>query len=240
MTLSRESRRRLNAPWIIPAALGLAILATLVAVIVVSRRVGDENLRPPAPPFAYAGERLATVRLNVKQAGEGKITLVEDAVKGAPAPAAREFAPGTEMAIEVLTPLESIAQVNSGDWVSVIGIPNEVRNFTIHAVVVLRAGGEPDAEHVKHSTAGFAGYEAGIDGSDRVLVGGPAERTDGNVLTLRGPAGSITVLLTAGAPIYRLATGTVADIHEGDRVAVQGMTATGPPSAILVQPAGSR
>ena len=240
MALSRESRRRLNAPWLVPAALGLAVLATLIAVIVLSQRVGDDDLRPQAPPFAYAGERPTTVRLTVKQAGDGKITLVEDAAKGAPAPAAREFALGIETVIEVLTPVESAAQVNAGDWVSVVGIPNEVRNFTIHAVVVLRAGSEPDAEHVKHSAAGFAGYEAGIDGSDRVLVGGPVERVDGNVLTLRGPSGSITVQLTAGAPIYRLAAGTLADIHEGDRVAVQGMTATGTPSAILVQPAGSR
>lgn len=240
MVLSRGQRHRLNAPWAIPAALGMAVLATLIAVIVLSQRVGDENLRPAAPPFANAGERPATVRLNVKQAREGKITLVEDAVKGAPAPAAREFVPGTETAIEVLTPVESVAGVNPGDWVTIIGIPNEVRNFVVHAVVVLRAGGEPDAEHVKRSAAGFAGYEAGIDTADRVLTGGPVERVDGNVLTLRGPAGSITVQLTAGAPVFRLAAGTVADIHEGDRVAVQGMTATTPPSAILVQSAGSR
>jgi hypothetical protein len=238
--LSRESRRRLNAPWLVPAALGLAVLATLIAVVVVSQRVGGEDLRPPAPPFAYTGERPATVRLNVKQAGGGKITLVEDAAKGAPAPASREFAPGTETVIEVLAPVESITQVTAGDWVSVIGIPNEVRNFTIHAVVVLRTAGQPDAEHVKHSPAGFAGYEAAPDANDRVLVGGPVERVDGSVLTLSGPAGSITVQITSGAPLYLLVAGTVAGIHEGDRVAVQGMTATSPPSAILVQPARSR
>jgi hypothetical protein len=120
----------------------------------------------------------------------------------------------------------------------VIGIPNEVRNFSIHSIVVLPPGGDAAANGVKRSPGGFAGNEAAPSGVEQVILGGTIERINGAALTLTGPQGPIQVQLTDRSPIFRLQAGSVDDVREGDSVAAKGLSGSAPPSAILVQHAG--
>lgn len=225
---------RLRAPWLLPVVLVLVALVTLGAVVVLSQRVGNERLRPDPPPFSYQPNE-ATVRLTVKQAGAGKLTLVGDAPKGEAAPPAREIAPGAGTRIEFLRPATA-KSVAVGEWMAVIGVPNEVRSFSIHAVVLIPDASSPDADGVVHSPGGFAGHEAAAEAGDRVVLGGPVEAVDGDRFTVRTGAGPVTFTLTDSAPLYRIEAGTVDEVHEGDRVAIHAADgASEAPGALLVQ-----
>jgi hypothetical protein len=165
------------------------------------------------------------------------MTIAEDASQGAPAPPPRQVRPNASTVIEVLTPVAPSA-VQAGDWVTVIGISNEVRNFSIHALVAI-----PDADGAGLSKGQFAGNEASPNGADRVIFGGLFTNTStaataaagSRSIALFGPSGQISVQLAGTAPVYRLTESTLADIHEGDRVAMRGPDDG--PQAILVQPA---
>jgi hypothetical protein len=110
-----------------------------------------------------------------------------------------------------------------------------VRSFSIRSIVVMA---EPAAEigGMGRSRAGFFGHEAAPDTRDRVILGGRVERIDGRVLTLAGAAGPITVELFEGGALYRLERGTLAQITDGDRVAIEG-AADAEARAVLVLPA---
>ena len=228
--------RRLNTSWIVPAGLALVTLATLVGVIVLSRVVGNEHLRPAAPPFTYSGPAQVYARFSVKEAATGHLTVVGDAPDGAPVPAPRVVTPGPGTKIEALQPVDA-ATIVVGDWVSVVGIPNEVRNFSIHAVIVMAATGQPDADHVLRSPGGFEGNEASPNAADRVIFGGAVSAIQGTTLTLTGAAGPITLELEPSAPLYRLEAVPLSAIHDGDRVSVIGIdtSAAAAPTAILAQ-----
>ncbi|MGH2632344.1 MAG: hypothetical protein ACRDG3_02935, partial [Tepidiformaceae bacterium] len=220
------------AGWVMPVALVLITVATLVAVIVLSRVVGNEHLRPEAPPFTYSPSQ-GYARFSVKEATAEKLTVVGDTPDGAPAPAPQDLVPGPATKIEALQPLDA-ANIAVGDWVAVIGIPNEVRNFSIHAIVDMPDSGEPGADHVLHSPGGFAGNEASPNAADRVIFGGPVTAIDGTTLTLGGAGGPISLTLATAPPLYRLETVPLSAIHDGDRVSVIG-PAGKPPVAILAQ-----
>ena len=225
------SRPRLS--WVLPAALAVAAAGTIVAVVVLSQHVGNDNIPPQPGAFSYAPPAPGFVRLSVRQVAGGKVTAVEDAPKGAPAPAPRDITAGPNTIVEILEPAKATA-VQPGDWVSVIGITNLVRNFSIHSVVVI-PGGKPSADGVGRSPGGFGGDEASSNLADRVIFGGPVTQVNGDTLTLTGPAGPITVELTASAPLYRLKARTLADVAEGDRIAVRGVDLSAP-DAVLAQP----
>lgn len=238
MAIARAGGWRPRASWIVPLGFLLVVLATLVAVVVLSQHVGQSVSRPDPPPFVLPAGDTTIQRFDVKQAGGGKLTLAVPPLKGQTAPPDYEFWPGAGTRIEVLAPLAKGTLPQPGDWVSVIGITNEVRNFSIHSVVVVPDGGSEGAagaDHVKRSPGGFAGNEAAPNGADQVILGGTVDHVDGMVLTLTGPAGPINVQLTEGAPLFRLEPGTVDEVREGDGVATNGLTPTAPPSAILVQ-----
>ncbi|MEO9256543.1 MAG: hypothetical protein ABI305_13470, partial [Tepidiformaceae bacterium] len=225
MALARAAGWRPQASWLVPLGFLVVVLGTLMAVIVLSQHVGKSVSRPDPPSFVLPAGDTAITRFDVKQAGGGKLTLAVPPVKGQAAPPDYQFSPGAATRIEVLRPMAKGTVPQPGDWVSVIGITNEVRNFTIHSVVVVPDGGAAiGADHVKLSPGGFAGDEAAPNGTDQVILGGTVERVDGMVLTLTGPAGPIQVQLTEKAPLFRLETGTVDEVRAGDSVASNGLT----------------
>jgi hypothetical protein len=235
------AQRRMGPPWLVPAAFALIVAAAAVAVIVLSQNVGQDNVPALPSPFVYSPPATGLVRASVKQVGDGTLTIGEDAPQGAQAPPPRTVRPNASTVIEVLKPAGA-SDVQAGDWVTVIGISNAVRNFSIHAVVAV-----PNADSAGLSKGQFAGNEASPNPADRVILGG-LFTNNGKAVTagtavavsrsiaLFGPSGPLTVDLTANPPLYRLTEATLADIHEGDRVAVRGPDDG--PQAILVQPAG--
>ncbi|HXU24320.1 MAG TPA: hypothetical protein VN697_09845 [Tepidiformaceae bacterium] len=233
MALTEPRPRRLNTAWIVPLALLVVTLATVGGVILLSRVVSNEHLRPAAPAFTYAGPPQPYVRYSVKEAAPDKLSVVADVPDGAPVPAPLALVPGPATKVEALQPV-SPSTIAVGDWVSVIGIANEVRNFSIDAIVVMAAEGQPGSDHVLRSPGGFAGNEASPNAADRVIFGGAVTAISGSTLTLNGAAGPITVDLLANAPLFRLESVPLSAIHDGDRVSVIGGNAAAP-AAILAQ-----
>lgn len=226
--------RRIGGGWLVPAGLLLALVAALGGIILLSRQVGSDDVRPDPPAFAYRpAEPFA--RLTVKQSTGGTLSLSADPVSGGPPPAQYEVTPGSATKVEVLKPVDASA-LAVGDWLAVVGIPNVVRNFSIHALVIIPNATPPDASHVAHSPAGFAGDEASADAADRVVLGGKVTAITADSVTLAGPAGPLTIALAAAAPLYRLEPATADAIHQGDHVAAAGLSASSQPTAILAQP----
>ena len=233
MALTEPRARRFNTAWIVPLGLVAITLATLGGVIALSRVVSNEHLRPAAPAFTYAGPPQGYVRYSVKEAAPDRLSVVADVPDGAPVPAPVSLVPGPATKIESLQPVGA-ATVAVGDGVSVIGIANEVRNFSIDAIVVMAAQGQPNSDHVLRSPGGFAGSEASPNAAERVIFGGAVTAIAGSTLTLSGAAGPITVNLLTGAPLFRLESVPLSAIHDGDRVSVIGTGGSGP-TAILAQ-----
>ena len=146
------------------------------------------------------------------------------------------LAPSTR--VEVLRPARP-SDVRAGDWLAVVGIPNEVRNFSVHAFVAIPQPYTVDGEQVARTPAGFAGYETATNARDRVVLGGEVQRVEGDVIVLRGTTGEVRVevINAAIAPLYRLAAASSADVRDGDRIAIRG-TSGSAPSALLAQPPG--
>ncbi|MBI2765116.1 MAG: hypothetical protein HYX53_04300 [Chloroflexi bacterium] len=228
-----------QAPWLLPLVGFVAVIATLASVILISQRIGANDQPPAAPPLNFPATGPNVTRYTVKQVAGATISISEDVATGKPPPAPRDLLLGPGTAIDVLRPIKA-AEIQPGQWVQVIGIPNEVRNFSIHAIVLFPAGAAPDAERVARSPNGFAGHEASNDAADRPIIGGTVTSIAGTTLEFAGPGGPVTIQLTDVSPLYRLGTGQVGDILEGDRVAVPPSASGNAPAAILVQPTRAR
>ena len=222
--------RRLFPAWLPPAILLGAIVIVFAVVILLARRAAEPDVPPEPAAFVPPAPAHSVKALDVQQASGGRVSLSDGSRDVAIVPGAR---------IEVLRPA-SAADIRPGDWLGVIGIPNEVRNFSIRSLVLLTEPGSPDAEGVVRSPGGFAGYEASRDQSERPLLGGIVEAVDGERVTLRGPTGPIAVTLTPSAPLRRLSAGGTEDVREGDRIAFIGADGLGDARSVLVLPGGAR
>ena len=227
MTANTAQRR--VPPWIVPAVPALIVLAALAAVLVLARRSAVPDVPPEPPVFQTPAPVRPVVALDVLQVTGGRLALSDGSRDVALSPNAR---------VEVLQP-ESAAGVRPGEWLAVIGVANEVRNFSIRSLVLIEGGGAADAEGVLRSAAGFAGHEAARDQTERPLLGGRVERVEGQRLVLRGPTGPVTVDLSPSAPLRRLVAAQPADIREGDRVAFPAGTAISDAAGVLVLPGGA-
>jgi hypothetical protein len=228
MTANAAQRR--VPPWVAPAVPALLLLGALAAVLVLARRAAAPDVPPEPPAFQTPAPARPVVALDVLQVAAGRLALSDGSRDVALSPNAR---------IEVLRP-ESAAGVRPGEWLTVIGVANEVRNFAIRSLVLSEGGGAADAEGVLRSAAGFAGHEAARDQTERPLLGGVVERVEGQRLVLRGPTGPVTVDLSPNAPLWRLAAAQPADIREGDRIAFPAGTAISDAAGVLVLPGGAR
>lgn len=227
---ARPARSRFQAPWLLPAGALAVVLIALAGIVWLSGKVGGDDLPPAAPPFDAALPAAGYTRFTVKQAAEGKLIVVGDVIQGQPPPAAHDLLVTASTAIERLR-VVTADSLKPGDPVAIIGIPNEVRNFSIHSLVVVDKPAAPDADRVVRSPAGFAGYEAASDPKDRVIVTGTLDRFEGGKLFLKGPGGTMEVTVTKDVPLYRLESGTAAAIKDGDRIAAKG---AGTATAVLL------
>jgi hypothetical protein len=222
--------RRRVPPWMAPAVLALVVFAALIAVLVLARRAAAPDVPPEPPAFQTPAPARPVVALDVLQVGGGRLAVSDGS---------RDVALSPNVRVEVLRP-ETAAGVRPGDWLAVIGVANEVRNFSIRSLVLIEGGGAADAEGVLRSPAGFAGHEAARDQAERPLLGGVVEWVEGQQLVLRGPTGPVTVDLSPNAPLRRLVAVRPDEIREGDRIAYAAGTTLGAATGVLVLPGGAR
>ncbi|MGE0542695.1 MAG: hypothetical protein AB7R89_21220 [Dehalococcoidia bacterium] len=227
--MSALTSRRPFPAWLPPLALIAGIIVAGLIVIGLTRRAAAPDVPPEPDAFQAPSPVRPTTALDVQQAADGRLTLSDGTANVSLKP---------DAVVEFLT-VASAGDIRVGDWLAVIGVPNEVRNFSIRSVVLLDSADAPDEEGVVRSSGGFAGHEAARDQAERPLLGGRITGVDGSRVTLDGPAGPITLDLTDRAPLFRLARGEASGVQEGDRIAIPtgGVADAG---AVLVLSGGAR
>ena len=231
---SPEAPRRLRQAAA-PAVLAILLLFALVAIVVLARRAS----RPDAPgePGVFATPAIQhSAAWNVERV-EGAALTVSGGPEGT-----FELVVPPSAPIEVLESL-SPEEIVPGAWLTVIGVPNEVKNFAIRLVVIIAAPAAPGDAGVMRSAAGFAGHEGERDQKESPLLGGFVESVVASQVTVRAAVGVVDVSLAQGVPLRRLRP--AADgypIRSGDRIAVH-LKSDGSPDAaagILVFTGGAQ
>jgi hypothetical protein len=227
--MSALMSRRSFPAWLPPVVLIAGIIVAALVVIGLTRRAAAPDVPPQPDAFEPPAPVRPTTALDVQQAVDGRLTLSDGTANVSLRPDAN---------VEFLMPAGA-GDVHAGDWMAVIGIPNEVRNFSIRSLVLLEGADAPDDQGIVRSEGGFAGHEAARDQSERPLLGGRVTGVEGSRITVEAPTGPMTVDLTDRAPLFRLARGEASGIHEGDRIAFPA-GAIGDAGAVLVLPGGAR
>lgn len=215
-------------PWtarqlILPVAAAAAVVACLLAVIVAARQTGGGGAPPEPGPMAMpAGAGYAT--FTVERADRGRLT-----VSGGTGAGELAVPPGTR--VWVLEPIGP-GDLRPGMRAAVVGVPNEVRNAAVRAIVVGEGGPEG-------ATAGpFAGHEALGEAAALPIVTGQVERVEAGRMVLRTAAGEADVWFTEGAPLFAARERAFDTVGPGDRVGVL-LDAAGQPvpaAGLLVLP----
>jgi hypothetical protein len=214
------------------AGVGL-LVAAVVAVIILSQTLGGSD-EPPAAP-AFVPPAVSTISaLDVKQRAGDRIVVSLDKGPSDPNGGSRDLALTSGTRVEVLRAIDA-SGIRAGDQVTVVGIPNEVKNFSIRSIVVQSAAAGASGQAAL-SPGGFAGHEVSRLRTERPLAAGTVESVDGNTVVMKGAAGRM-VLALDNAKLFRIEQGSEADIQEGDRVA-GAFDGQGPLLAILVLPGG--
>ena len=238
--------------WIAPVILVLLLVAGMGAIVVLSRRANTTEAPAPAAAFVLPAPARPITALNVSEVSGSTIKLSNaDKSSGI----GRDLPASEAIRWEVLQRIAP-ADVKVGDWVTIIGIPNAVRSFSIRSVVVFPAGSKPGEEGIVRSEGQFAGHEAAQDPLEKPVFGGtvmslgsrdgttevarglrPATYT---VVTVQGPAGTFTLDLQNETTfaLSRLVAGQASDVKDGDRVAF--VPTDGVPAAVLVLPGGAQ
>ncbi|MFN0146102.1 MAG: hypothetical protein ACKVT1_06295 [Dehalococcoidia bacterium] len=201
----------------------------------------------------------AYIALDVKSRDGTRLTLTEQRGETA---VQQDLLLTETTRVERLRPITP-DEVKAGDWVTLIGIPNEVKSFAIHTVVVVPGAGGEQVDGAMRSPAGFLGHEVSRNPNDRPLLGGiiqgvqgkpcpaptgvgqgpgpgqpeaatPTQVPECSDIQLTVSTGSATVHIMTGARFYRLESVAVDDVKEGDRIA--GVFSGPPPAAVLVLP----
>jgi hypothetical protein len=177
-----------------PVALGVVLLAAAVAAIVLATR-GREDGPPDVGAFTPPVPAHPASAQDVQQVRGGVLTLA-----GAAGP------------VDVAAP---------GDWVTLVGISNEVLNFTIRHVLIIPAGAGavPDADGIARLPFGLAGHEATRDPRERPILSGKVEAVSSRELTITVNGRTATVEASTSGIVRRLAPADLSAIREGDRVA---------------------
>lgn len=243
--------------WLMPALFGGFLLAGILAVLVLANRTGGSDAPPQPPAFATPAPSRIITAFDVREVAGDVLTL---ASAGSTADRPATVTVRSDAAIEILTPARA-ADIEPGDWLTVIGVPNEVRNYSITAMVVIPPPHGPAIDQFRTTAGGFIGHEAIRDAEQVPILGGEVIAVDlaaatagpgddegtadgeapavvSDTVTLTGPDGPIVVTLTPAAPLLRIRAGTAADIAEGDRIAVPG-TSAADATVVLVLPGGA-
>ena len=237
-TQTAGARSRLPQ-WLLPLLLGVVLVGLLVTVVVLARRASEPDAPPEPAAFAAPAAATAVLVFDVEAADAGRLRL--SGGEGAARQSGVDLVLPPSAAADLLEPAAA-ADLKAGDWLTVAGIPNEVKNFSIRALVVLAGTGAPGPDGFVRSPGGFTGGEASRDARERPVLGGVIERVDGSNVALKTTAGPVTVTLTASAPLRRLRTATAQEIRAGDRIALWA-TRDGQPDTgrgVLVLVGGAR
>lgn len=226
------SRTPLTA-WIVPAVFGLLLVGGLIAVLVLARQAAKPDAPPEPGAFVPPATAHPSAAFDVQRVDGGTLT-----VTGNSKDSQQMTLPATAR-VEILDAIAP-ADLHPGDWLTVVGVSNEVKSFGIRSIVVVSSPGSPDADGIVRTPAGFAGNEASRDPKELPILGGTVTRADSLSATLQTASGPITISFAGAPPLRKVRAGSLADVHEGDRLSF--LTAGGAPNlgAALVLPGGAR
>jgi hypothetical protein len=201
--------------WLAPLVVLVVLIAVLGAIIVLSRRAGTSDAPPEAGPFQRPALTHPTEAWDVSDSDGSRLALARGSGGNS---SSRDLPLVDTMSFDGLLPA-TIADVQVGDWITAIGVPNDVRSFAIKAMVDIPGGGTPDHDGFLRTPGGFAGNEALRDPVQQPFAGGVVQSIDGTTVTVQGLAGTMQFDILPGAPLRKLKKIAASDIHPGDRVA---------------------
>lgn len=206
----------------------LVVAGLLAAVVLASRQTGQGEAPSPAPAFEGI-PGLPFERFSVRTLNGANAVLVADAQPGQSTDRTLEL-DLAGASIEVLRPAGPGA-IRAGDHVTVVGVQNDVQNFSIRSVVIQREATTSD-DGVARSPLGFLGHEASADAAERVLLGGLVQSATGDSFVLDRGAEPVTLTLSSLAVVYELGPGSADDVAPGDRLAM--LEAAGAPRLLVL------
>ena len=234
-------RRRLVAP-VVAILLVLALLVGGGALAFIASQSAGSDAPPEAGAFVTPGPAQPAAVFDVREANGASLTLLPANAEGQSLTVT--LPPG--VVLESLVPgLPS--HIEPGQWLVFIGEDDPVRNFVIRQLIVIQEPGEPLADGLARSPAGFTGAELLSNPDHRAILWGRVETvtpgaSEGAVdITLAAPDGPITVQIFAAIPLFFVGSYD-APITAGDRIATRAPAGASPASAeaILVSPQGAR
>ena len=243
-TFDAPPKRDAIPRWIIPIVLAVLLVAAAIGIVIVAGQQGGEDAPPAPAPFEPEVHLGVSYRqFDVRQV-DGSVFTVSSLTASEEELLSFEL---SETARLELLDHATVEDIELGQWITVIGIPNAVFNFSITTIVII-----PDfiagANNLATTPGGFYGHEAGrplVKGDVlRPTVGGEViaiavPESDDNefttepllVVTLAGPDGEIELELFASAPLMLQRQASPSDIQSGDRIAVHAISADDPSRA---------
>ncbi|PFG74257.1 hypothetical protein A9A59_1472 [Tepidiforma thermophila] len=188
---------------VLPVGAAVFVLAALAAVVAAARQTGSGDA-PPTPGAMQLPRIAAYATFTVERVEPGRLVVSGGSVSELPV--------GAETRAWRLEPADADA-VQTGAAIAIIGVPNEVRNAAIRAIIV----GDPGSP----GPAGpFGGHEALGERFALPMVVGTVVRVEEGRAVIRTGAGEATAWPGEGAPVFRVREVEVDDIRPGDRVGV--------------------
>ncbi|OAI44471.1 hypothetical protein AYO38_02080 [bacterium SCGC AG-212-C10] len=201
--------------WIAPIAVLAALLLVFGAIIVLSRRAAVSDAPAEAGPFQIPALAHPVDTWDVGDGDSSRLLLARGSGGNSES---RELAFAAGMSFEGLVP-GALEDVKVGDWLTAIGVPNDVRSFAVKQMVLIPGGGKPDEDGFLRSPGGFTGSEAARSTAEKPFAGGTVEAINGTVVTVRGLAGEMQFDILPNAPLRILRKIATSDIQPGDRIA---------------------
>jgi hypothetical protein len=203
-------------PWLIPVGLFALLIAGLIALFLFAREAGKSE-EPPQPPAFVAPELKTYTAFDVEGNAGGKLKVSSGRAEDASS-SDLDLPAGTR--VWFMEPAEA-ADIKPPLKVNVIGIPNEVRNYTLRMMVFAAPEGPITFEEPFIPLFdGFFGHEPSRDLRERVVLSVLLESFDGRngvTSTANGPG---TLYVDPGAPVRLVRSGSPAEIQPGDRIAI--------------------
>lgn len=228
------------------------LVGGLAAIFVLSSRANSTEAPPEPAAFATPLPVRPMLGYDVRQVSPGSFQLASAGQAGGQE---LTLTVTPDMTWEVLERFPE-SEIAIGDYITVIGVPNAVRSFSIRSVVVFPGDSTPGEDGIVRTENGFAGFEAARDPLEKPIMSGrvtalaqregttetarglvPAQFT---VVTFEGPGGPVTLDLQNGADfaLHRVAPATAEDVRDGDRLAFADTE--GEPEAILILKGGAQ
>lgn len=225
-------------PWLLPAGIFVVVLAALIGVIVFARESSKSDA-PPQPPAFVAPELQTYTAYDVESNDGGRLKVSSGTAQTATS-TDLELPAGTRVWV-----MESAAAADLQPplKVNVIGIPNEVRNYTIRMMVAAEPDGPVTFEDPFIALYdGFYGHETSRDTRERVVLSVLLESFDGRDGVTRTANGPGTLYIDDGAPLRIVRAAAPTDIEPGDRIALRHGTGGQPDASlgVLVLRGGAR